>query len=110
MIESFLEEPPPSDESVDTAVSSDGTSSEGSLLRVLPMIELIVRRRYASSNGSRIPDLIQEIAGRLWAWRRRYRDKSDKMSPSEWDAFAARAAYNELNRHLVNDGKNLANI
>ena len=110
MIESLLEEPPPGNESVETAVSNDGTSSEGSLLRVLPMIELIVRRRYASSNGSRIPDLIQEIATRLWAWRRKYRDKSDEMSPSEWDAFAARAAYNELNRHLVNDGKNLANI
>ena len=110
MIESLLEEPPPGNESVDIAVSSDGTSSEGSLLRVLPMIELIVRRRYATSSGSRIPDLIQEIATRLWAWRRKYRNKSDKMSPSEWEAFAARAAYNELNRHQLNDGKNLANI
>ena len=110
MIESLLEEPPPGNESVDIAVSSDGTSSEGSLLRVLPMIELIVRRRYATSSGSRIPDLIQEIATRLWAWRRKYRNKSDKMSPSEWEAFAARAAYNELNRHQLNDGKNHMNI
>ena len=110
MLESLLEEPPPGKEPVETPVSSDGTSSEGSLLRVLPMIELIVRRRYATSSGYRIPDLIQEIATRLWAWRRKYRNKSDKMSPSEWEAFAARAAYNELNRHQLNDGKNLANI
>jgi DNA-directed RNA polymerase specialized sigma24 family protein len=105
MVESFLEELPQDDEATAAdVIVSDVVSSEQSLLSVLPIIRRIVRRRYSSPNAS---DLIQEVALRLWRWQGRYQNKSEKMSPTEWNAFAAQAAYNELNRRPANGGKHI---
>jgi DNA-directed RNA polymerase specialized sigma24 family protein len=106
MIESFLEELPQGDEATAVdAILNDSAPSENLLLRVLPIIRKIVRRRFSSSDHANAPDLVQEIVLRLWKWRSKYRDKSKLMSTADWDAFAARAAYNELNRRPAHGGK-----
>ena len=80
----------------------DGTAaqSESSFLEALPIVQLIVRRRRAALQQEDISDLAQGIALRLWKWRGKYREKSENMSSDEWNSFAARTAYNEVNRHF----------
>ncbi len=87
----------------DDDVESEGArmNSESSLLETLPLVQRIVRRRRTSFQESDVADLTQGIALRLWKWRDKYRDKSDQMSGDEWGSFAARTAYNEVNRHLT---------
>lgn len=108
MIESLLEQMPKGgapDDEPDAAASDSGQSSEHSFLSALPMVRRIVARRRArldSANGS---DLVQDVALRLWRWRGHYQEKSEKMSGEEWKAFAARTAYNEVNRQLTREGR-----
>lgn len=111
MIESLLEElpqPGAADEKPDAAASDGTPSSERSFLAALPIVQRIVGRRRSrldSTNGS---DLVQEVALRLWRWRGNYLEQSEKMSGEEWKAFAARTAYNEVNRYF-SDERNVGN-
>ncbi|NJM52124.1 MAG: hypothetical protein HC846_01265 [Blastocatellia bacterium] len=64
----------------------------------------IVRRRSVSFQpATEAADLEQGIILRLLDWREKHREKSEKMSEGEWKSFAARAAYNEINR-LFSEG------
>ena len=103
MIESFMdvwrrfssnEDRPP-----DFHESSFQKNSEESFLTALPVVRKIVRRRSLSFRpAADALDLEQGIIVRLLDWREKHREKSEKMSSDEWKSFAARAAYNEINR------------
>lgn len=103
MIESFLdvwrrfssdEDPKP-----DSYEPSFQKTSEESFLAALPVVRKIVRRRTASLQpATEAADLEQGIVLRLLDWRKKHRERSEKMSEDEWKSFAARAAYNEINR------------
>jgi len=108
MIESFLdvwrrfstnENRPP-----DFHESSFQQTSEEIFLAALPVVRKIVRRRFVPSQPvAEASDLEQGIILRLLDWREKHREKSEKMSEGEWKSFAARAAYNEINR-LFSEG------
>lgn len=114
MIESFLDawRRFSSDESrpPDSHESSFQKSSEESFLAALSVVRKIVRRRSASLQpATEAGDLEQEIILRLLDWREKHREKSEKMSEGEWKSFAARAAYNEINR-LFTEGTEVETI
>lgn len=74
-------------------------TSEELFLSALPVVRKIVRRRSVSFQpATEASDLEQGIILRLLDWREKHREKSEKMSEGEWKSFAARAAYNEINR------------
>lgn len=73
-------------------------NSEDVFLDTLPVVEKIVNRKLSFSLKSEAADLIQVVALRLWKWRDKYAEKSSRMSADEWQSFAARTAYNEVNR------------
>lgn len=75
-------------------------TSEESFLAALTVVRKIVRRRHSASvqPAAEASDLEQGIILRLLDWREKHAEKSAKMSESEWKSFAARAAYNEINR------------
>ena len=102
MIESLIEELPSTTMSTDDRPTSLGAAenSERSLLEALSIVQLIVGRRRISFQYSDVSDLAQGIALRLWKWRDKNSEKSDSMSDEEWNSYAARTAYNEVNRHL----------
>ena len=108
MIGSLLDE-------ISTASNTDDRSnshvtaanSEHSILEALSIVQLIVRRRL-SFQYTDISDLAQGIALRLWKWRDKNREKSDAMSDQEWKSYAARTAYNEVNRHLSKSSTGIA--
>ncbi len=75
-------------------------NSEDSFLAALPIVRKIVRRRLFLSGQSETSDLEQRILLRLLNWREKHHNKSEKMSPDDWESFAARTAYNETNRHF----------
>ncbi|MDQ3748868.1 MAG: hypothetical protein M3367_07640 [Acidobacteriota bacterium] len=75
-------------------------NSEDSFLAALPVVRKIVRRRLRSSRREDVSDLEQGIVLRLLNWRERHHEKSGKMTPDDWESFAARTAYNETNRHF----------
>lgn len=108
MIGSLFKELPPIPET-ETEVSSIPedlsylTDSDDSLVASLPLVQKIVQRRIVLSWASEAADLVQGIALRLLKWRNKYQDKSKQMSPDEWQDFAARTAYNEINRHYKNN-------
>lgn len=85
------------DEIADSPAPDD---SENSFLAALTVVQKIVRRKVAFSDHAESSDMVQGIALRLWKWREKFREKSEAMSPDEWQSFAARAAYNEINRHF----------
>lgn len=103
MIESFLdvwrrfssdENRPP-----DFHESSFQKTSEETFLAALSVVRKIVRRRSVPFQpATDAADLEQGIILRLLDWREKHREKSEKMSEGEWKSFAARAAYNEINR------------
>lgn len=103
----FKELPPiPETETEVSAISEDlsyVTDSDDSLVASLPLVQKIVQRRIVMSWASEAADLVQGIALRLLKWRNKYQDKSKQMSPDEWQDFAARTAYNEINRHYKNN-------
>jgi DNA-directed RNA polymerase specialized sigma24 family protein len=110
MIESLTEQMPQggeSSEGQDGAESVAGRASEHSFLAALPIVHRIVgrhRSRLDSKNGS---DLVQEVALRIWQWCTKYQEKSAQMSGGDWNSFAARTAYNEVNRQLSREGRQL---
>ena len=102
MLDSLFEKLTPVVRDGEDLPDQDGTAaqSESSFLEALPIVQLIVRRRRAALQQEDISDLAQGIALRLWKWRGKYREKSENMSSDEWNSFAARTAYNEVNRHF----------
>jgi DNA-directed RNA polymerase specialized sigma24 family protein len=78
------------------------SNSEASFLAALPVVRAIVSRKVFSSWQSEASDMLQEISLRLLKWRAKYADRGDRMSPAEWESFAARTAYNEINRFYSN--------
>ncbi len=114
MIESFMDawRRFSSDESrpPDSHESSFQKNSEESFLAALSVVRKIVRRRSASLQpATEASDLEQGIIVRLLDWREKHREKSEKMSEGEWKSFAARAAYNEINR-LFTEGTNVETV
>lgn len=109
MIESFIDVfrrlTGDEDSQPDFEDSSHKKNSEDSFLAALPVVRKIVRRRFVSLRQAEASDLEQGIVLRLLKWREKYPDISEGMSPGEWESFAARAAYNETNRHLSKNGK-----
>ena len=84
--------------------------SEASLLAALPMIQKILRRKIAFSHHSDSSDIFQGIVLRLWNWRNKFSEKSARMSPGEWESFAARTAYNEINRYFSSKNKKFVSL
>lgn len=54
-----------------------------------------------------VPDISQEIVLRLWKWRTKFGDKSERMAEEDWLSFTARTAHNEVNRNLSNRGRHV---
>ncbi len=54
-----------------------------------------------------VPDISQEIVLRLWKWRAKFADKSERMAEDEWLSFTARTTHNEVNRNLSNRGRHI---
>lgn len=116
MIESFLdvwrrfsscsENPEP-----DFHESSFQKNSEESFLAALPVVRKIVRRRCPApfQTGTDAADLEQGIVLRLLDWRKKHAEKSEQMTAGDWKSFAARAAYNEINR-LFTEGTEVETI
>lgn len=105
MIGSLFKELPtiPETETEVSSISEDLsylTDSDDSLVASLPLVQKIVRRKVVLSWASEASDLVQGVALRLLKWRNKYQDKSEEMSPDEWQSFAARTAYNEINSHF----------
>lgn len=71
-------------------------------LAALPIVQKIVRRKILSTLQADAYDVVQSIVLRLWKWRDKYPDKSEEMSFADWQSFAARATYNEINRYFTN--------
>lgn len=108
MIGSLFKDLPPissTEKSESEAVAEDSsyrTDSDDYLLTALPVVQKIVRRKTVFSWHSEASDLVQKVALRLLQWRKKYQEKSEKMSQDEWQSFAAKTAYNEINRHNSN--------
>ena len=77
--------------------------SDDTLLATIPVVQKIVRRKTVSVWQSEASDLVQGVVLRLLKWRNKYREKSEEMSPDEWQSFAAKTTYNEINRHFTNN-------
>ena len=110
MIGSLFKDLPPissAEKSESEAAAEDlshrADSDDYLLTAALPVVRKIVRRKTVFSWQSEAADLVQKIALRLLRWRDKYQEKSDRMSPGEWQSFAAKTAYNEINRHNSND-------
>lgn len=73
--------------------------SEGTFLNSLRLIERIAFGRKSVLREADIADVAQEVALRLWKWRGKFSDKSDRMTREDWDSFTARTAHNEINRY-----------
>jgi hypothetical protein len=86
-------------------------TSEESFLAALPVVRKIVRRRCPAppQSATEASDLEQGIILRLLDWREKHREKSEQMTEDEWKSFAARAAYNEINR-LFTEGTDVETI
>lgn len=109
MIESLLEDLPPhgayDKKDAIRGPKADVAPTETSFLASLPIVQRIVARRRSHINLDNRPDLVQEVALRIWRWGSKHQDKSDQMSGEDWNAFAARTAYNEVNRQLCREGR-----
>jgi DNA-directed RNA polymerase specialized sigma24 family protein len=111
MIESYFDESPPvAGEEPNNSKSAQDQHLEAdpddSWLDALREVKRIARRKSFSSWHREAADLVQEVALRLFKWRRNHKDKSRDMSPEEWRKFAAGAARNEIRRRHAN--RNLA--
>ncbi len=104
MIESLLNDLPrraiESEKNAPMADVSAVRVSENSFLAALQIVQRIVGRRRSGLDTANVPDLVQEIALRLWRWSANHQERSNEMSRSEWGAFAARTAYNEIRRYF----------
>lgn len=115
MIDSLLEELPqpgvPEDEQIRSAADDRGTPPrEHAFLAALPIVQRIVGRRRSSPDLANVSDLVQEVALRLWRWSTNHQEKSENMSNEEWNAFAARTAYNEVKRYFSGGNDLAANV
>lgn len=102
MIDSIFDNFPPPEQEEMESEKPEGKSarSNDSMLTVLPTVEKIIVRKTARSWKSDASDLIQGVFLRLLKWRSKYREKSEGMSSEDWNSFAARTAFNEINRHF----------
>jgi len=104
MIDSLLEDLPQngrsSEHRANGAPESVNPPSDHSFLAALPIVRRIVARRYSGLDPASGSDLVQEVALRIWRWRSKHEDKSNEMTGEDWNSFAARTAYNEVNREL----------
>lgn len=104
-MESLFEELPTiSDENIKEAKERGGgiNSPRSSLIASsLPVVRKIVSRKIFLDWQTETSDLVQTVALRLWKWQDKFRHKSGEMSAEEWQSFAARTAYNEINRHFA---------
>jgi DNA-directed RNA polymerase specialized sigma24 family protein len=102
MVESIFDDFPSSDDDGNEGRKSNGeeTNADEPLLSALPVVQGIVRGKFAHSWRSDGIDLVQGIFLRLLKWRNKYREKSEKMSDEDWKSFAARTAFNEINRYF----------
>ena len=109
MIGSLFEnlQPIPKTEDIDSEITEDlsyDADSDDYLLTALPVVQKIVRRKTVFSLWqSEASDLVQAVALRLLNWRNRNQEKSEEMSKDEWQSFAAKTAYNEINRHFADN-------
>lgn len=111
MIESLLDELPPHggyDEQENCASKDGGAPSETSFLSSLSIVQRIVARRRSPFDSASGQDLVQEVALRIWRWRSKHHEKGRQMSGQDWNAFAARTAYNEVNRQFSRDNNSLS--
>lgn len=111
MIDSLLEELPQHSDcdqnEANRTSNPGGVPPKHSLLTALPIVHRIVTRRGSRLDPANRSDLLQEVALRIWRWGTKYPEKSEQMSGEDWSSFAARTAYNEVNRQLSRDGKYL---
>jgi DNA-directed RNA polymerase specialized sigma24 family protein len=77
--------------------------AEDSLIAVLPVVQRVVKSRTNGAQTSEIADIVQKTVLRLWSWRTRETEKSERMTTNEWEAYAASAAVNEVRRHFTRD-------
>ncbi len=102
MIGSLLKELPQIPETEVPELAEDfsfETASDDSLVAALPVVQKIVNRKTIFSWHLDASDLVQGIVLRLLSWRKKNQAKSEEMSSEEWQSFAARTTYNEINRH-----------
>lgn len=102
MIGSLFKELPPIPEKEVPELAEDfsfETASDDSLVATLPVVQKIVSRKTILYWHSEASDIVQGIVLRLLKWRKKYQKKSEEMSSEEWQSFAARTAYNEINRN-----------
>lgn len=107
MIERFLDElrravtankataPPEPNEKINPRLNSDE-----SLFAVIPTVKQIVRRKLYSARQTDAPDVVQKVILQLLIWRDNQRHKSEVMTEGDWQAFASKATYNAVNKHL----------
>jgi len=109
MIESLLEDLPPHGgydrKDAKRTPDAEGAPTESSFLASLPIVQRIVSRRRSHVDPESKSDLVQDVALRIWRWGSKYQEKSEQMSGDDWNAFAARTAYNEINRQLSREGR-----
>ena len=111
MIGSLFEnlQPIPKTEDIDSQNAEDlsyDADSDDYLLAAIPVVQKIVRRKTVFSWQSEASDLVQAVALRLLNWRKKHQEKSEEMSKDEWQSFAAKTAYNEINRHFADNALN----
>lgn len=110
MIGSLFEDLSPIPNDKDSELTEDLSheidSSDDYLLAAIPVVQKIVRRKTVFSLWqSEASDLVQAVALRLLNWRKRNLEKSEEMSKDEWQSFAAKTAYNEINRQFSDNSK-----
>lgn len=109
MIDSLLEELSPhggyDDSDANRISPKDNAPSENSFLASLSIVRRIVSRRRSTGDSDNAADLGQEVALRIWRWRSNHQEKSETMSEGDWNSFAARTAYNEVNRHFARENR-----
>ena len=102
-------QPIPEAEDIDSPNAEDlsyRSDSDDYLLTALPVVQKIVRRKTVFSWQSEASDLVQAVALRLLNWRKKHQKKSEEMSKDEWQSFAAKTTYNEINRHFADNPLN----
>lgn len=97
------------DPSVESGSSknAENTEREGGYLAALSVVRKILRRRKITTAvpPTYTNDLFQIIALNLWNWRAKYAKESGEMENADWERFAARSAFNEVNRQLLRHKK-----
>ena len=109
MIESLLEELPPhggfDEQDAKSPPKSPAAPAHTSFLASLSVVQRILSRRRSQLDPAEKSDLFQDVALRLWRWRSKNTEKLEEMSDQDWDAFAARTAYNEVNRQWTRNDR-----